>query len=431
MSAHAPSRYSAVAIGLHWLIAAALIAMIPLGWWMSDAIADPARQAAAYAAFQLHKSIGLTILGLSLLRLGWRLTHRAPALPAGMNGLERFAAKATHAAFYALMILLPLSGWIYVSTGWMAGQDRPFAVATSWFGLAEVPNLPALSDAPVELRRATAFQVLSAHSLMAWGAIVLIALHVAAALKHQFVDRDGVMAAMVPWLRRPAEPVGGGDRGLVPVISGVAAIAALGLAAAALGRPEGAAPALPQTTRSPASSPVLVVTPGRAAAWTIDRKASTLGFSGQQSGQPFSGRFEGWDAQVWFDPADLAGSKAVVTIRTASARTGDATQEGSLGQAEWFDVGAFPTARFEVSEFRALGGDRFEAVGALKLKDRVTPVRLPFTFDAQDGAAKVAGTVRLDRTALGLGLLSDPGATLVSREIDVRIDILARRAPSG
>jgi cytochrome b561/polyisoprenoid-binding protein YceI len=424
------SRYGAVAIGLHWLIAVALIAMIPLGWWMSDAIVDAARQQQAYAAFQLHKSLGLTILGLSVLRLGWRLTHRPPALPAEMNGLERFAAKATHAAFYALMILLPLSGWIYVSAGWMAGQDRPFVVATSWFGLAEIPHLPGLAESPVGARRATAFQAMSAHSLMAWGAVVLIVLHVAAALKHQVVDRDGVMGAMVPWLRRPVERLGGHDQGLLPVAAGVAAIATLGLGAAVLGRPAAAVPQAAQAAAEPAAGPaVAAVAPGRAARWIVDPAASSLRFTGQQSGQPFSGRFDDWDAQIWFDPADLAGSKVAVTIRTASARTGDATQEGSLGQAEWFNVGAFPMARFEAGEFRDLGGGRFEAVGELTLKGVRTPVRLPFAYTEQAGVAGVAGTVRLDRTALGLGLLSDPGATLVSREIEVGIDVEARRAP--
>jgi polyisoprenoid-binding protein YceI len=324
---------------------------------------------------------------------------------------------------------MPLSGWIYVSTGWMAGQDRPFMVATSWFGLLEIPHLPGLAEGPVAGRRKAAFQALSAHSVMAWGAVALIALHVAAALKHQLIDRDGVMAAMVPWLRRPAASLGGQGRGLLPMTAGVAAIAALGLGAAILGRPPGAAPQTAPAAAQPAAGfAIAAVTPGRAAAWVVHRSASSLRFAGEQSGQPFSGRFEDWEAQVWFDPADLAGSKVVVTIHTASARTGDATQEGSLGQAEWFDVGAFPAAQFEAREFRKLGEGRFEAIGALTLKGRSTPVRLPFTFTEQDGAARVDGTVRLDRTALGLGLLSDPGATLVSREIEVRIEVAARRA---
>src|SRR6476646_7461764 len=104
-------RYTTVAIVLHWAIAAAILANFFVGWWMAKAIDDPATRLQAVAAFQLHKSLGLTVLALSVLRLLWRLTHRPPPLPEAMAGWEKFAAKATHWAFYALMIVVPLSGW--------------------------------------------------------------------------------------------------------------------------------------------------------------------------------------------------------------------------------------------------------------------------------------------------------------------------------
>ncbi|MEG2314331.1 cytochrome b, partial [Brevundimonas sp.] len=106
-----PNRYSVVAITLHWLIAIAILSMIPMGWWMSDAINDPSQQALAYRVFQIHKSVGFLILALTVLRVLWRLTHPVPALPLEMKGWEQFAARATHVAFYALMIAMPLTGW--------------------------------------------------------------------------------------------------------------------------------------------------------------------------------------------------------------------------------------------------------------------------------------------------------------------------------
>ena len=120
----AAPRYSAVAVALHWVIALCILSMIPMGWWMTAAIEQPGSQAAAYRLFQLHKSIGFLILALTLVRIVWRLTHRPPALPAGMKRWEAFAAHATHAAFYALMLGLPLTGWLYVSAGWAVSQDR-------------------------------------------------------------------------------------------------------------------------------------------------------------------------------------------------------------------------------------------------------------------------------------------------------------------
>lgn len=99
------ARYSAVAMILHWLVAGFLLANLALGWWMKQLIGLD-----QFETFQLHKSIGMSVLALSILRLLWRVTHRAPALPETMNALERFAAHATHLFFYGMMILMPLTG---------------------------------------------------------------------------------------------------------------------------------------------------------------------------------------------------------------------------------------------------------------------------------------------------------------------------------
>lgn len=169
------------------------------------------------------------------------------------------------------------------------------------------------------------------------------------------------------------------------------------------------------------------MTPGTAAAWTIDSAASSIGFTGTHAGKGFNGRFDRWQGQVWFDPADLAGSKAVVTVHTASARTGDPTQEGSLQGAEWFDPTQYPEARFEASSFRSLGGDKYEATGTLKIKTVTVPVVLPFTFTETGGVATVEGKLELDRTALNLGMESDATADWVSKMIGVQIKVSAKR----
>ncbi|MNE43015.1 hypothetical protein D3C80_1371690 [compost metagenome] len=170
------------------------------------------------------------------------------------------------------------------------------------------------------------------------------------------------------------------------------------------------------------------VTPGTATAWTIDKAASSIEFSGTHAGKAFKGRFEQWEGQIWFDPADLAGSKAVVLVRTGTAKTGDATQEGSLTGAEWFDPSAYPTARFETTAFKALGGNRYEATGTLRIKTTSVPVVLPFTFDEANGVATMAGRLELDRTLLNLGMTSDAGGDWVSKAIGVEIRVKAKRA---
>jgi cytochrome b561 len=195
------SRYSLVAIVLHWLIAFAVIATIPLAWWMTDNVSNASEQARVFAAYQLHKSIGLSVLGLTLLRLLWRLAHGAPPLPEGMRGWERRAARLSHFLLYLLMILLPVTGWIYVSAGWNAAADMPFAIPTLWFGQFEWPHIAALAEASAATRSATAKAAVTAHAWMGYGALLLVLLHAGAALKHHVIDRDDVLARMLPLLR--------------------------------------------------------------------------------------------------------------------------------------------------------------------------------------------------------------------------------------
>ena len=179
----AAPRYTATAIVLHWTIAVAIIGNMLLGWWMHRAIETQGSQGSAIAAFQLHKSIGLTVLVLSLLRLLWRWLHRPPPLPAHTPAWEKLAAKAVCWTFYALMIGVPVSGWLYVSTQWRG--DAPLNVPTLWFGLIEIPHLFGLNDSTRALRESFASTTLAAHELLVWSTLALLALHIAAALKHR------------------------------------------------------------------------------------------------------------------------------------------------------------------------------------------------------------------------------------------------------
>lgn len=195
------TRYTTVAIFLHWTLAILVLGMIPVGWWMSDAVLDPALRSKAGQAFQLHKSVGFTILGLTIIRLIWRLTHKAPPLPQAMPAWEKSLAKLTHGLFYFLMLALPVTGWVYVSAGYSVTFERFFQVATTWFGLMEVPHLAPVAGQPEEARKAIGIAAITAHSKLAWGVIILGGLHVAAALKHHLFNRDDVLTRMIPFLK--------------------------------------------------------------------------------------------------------------------------------------------------------------------------------------------------------------------------------------
>lgn len=188
-----PSTYSSVAIALHWLIAALMLTNIGLAWYFTR-LKGPAE----VAPLALHKSIGITVLLLTLLRIGWRLTHRSPPLPPAMKGWERFLARATHYVFYGLLLFMPLSGWAMVSASPLI-KVHP----TVLFGLVPWPAfpLPGLgADQLHDARRLFGFT----HSSLALLAYAMIVLHVAAALKHHLIDRDDVLTRMAPLLRGKA-----------------------------------------------------------------------------------------------------------------------------------------------------------------------------------------------------------------------------------
>lgn len=175
------NRYSTVSLILHWLIAALVVTQVAL---------ITAYQSTESRDFvNAHKSVGLTILVLTLVRLGWRIANPAIPLPDTMRRWEKLLARATHVLFYAFLIGMPLVGWAASSA---AGRE------IQWFGLFSWPLLPVGGG------REVAGQLMDMHELAAKALYVLIALHVAGALKHQFVDRDNVLHRMIPWIpRRP------------------------------------------------------------------------------------------------------------------------------------------------------------------------------------------------------------------------------------
>ena len=179
------SRYHGVSMALHWVLALALALMFGVGLYMADLPFSPLR----LKLYNWHKWAGVVILALSLARLLWRLTHRPPALPkrieAAMPGWQMRAYHATHGLLYALFFIVPLVGWAYSSA---AG----FSIVL--FGVLALPDF-------VSPDKALAVLIKPWHELTAFALAGLAALHVAAALKHHWVDRDGLLQRMLPGLR--------------------------------------------------------------------------------------------------------------------------------------------------------------------------------------------------------------------------------------
>ena len=191
MSTTSTTRYTQVAIILHWLIALAIIVNIFLAFYSEPFFEtkDKADEAFGFLLMGWHKAAGITVIFLSFARLGWRMINPPAPLPAGMQGWEVALSKITHALFYLLMILVPLAGWIMVSA-------HPANHPLDWFGLFPLPQLPIADD------KAIARQWAEVHEITAFLMIGLIVLHVAAALKHHFINRDDVLTRMAPWVKR-------------------------------------------------------------------------------------------------------------------------------------------------------------------------------------------------------------------------------------
>jgi cytochrome b561 len=181
-------RYRRIAMLLHWTIAGAILFMFWLGPYMAGL---PETDPIQFPLFQLHKSIGLTILVLTFVRTVWRFSNLVPALPGHLPHWERMAARAVHHGLYALMIAAPLFGWASVSAA-------PLGVPTMWFGLFEWPDIPFLGDLRRVQKQLLVRPLEDTHAVLAFLMMGLVALHIAAALKHHFHDRDSVLRHMLP-----------------------------------------------------------------------------------------------------------------------------------------------------------------------------------------------------------------------------------------
>jgi cytochrome b561 len=367
-------RYNAVAMLVHWFTALAVIGLLVVGNIMADMPGiDPVTHQPnldRLALFNWHKSFGVTVLLLTCFRLAWRLTHRPPALPAEMPAWEIKVAHVTHWAFYALLLLVPLLGWVLVSAS-------PRNVPTVLFGTFQWPHIPLLADLDVQVKKDYRKSFEFAHASAAYVMAGLIALHVGAALRHRFMLKDKVAQRMLPRI--------------VPALL------------------------------------LLAAPPMQAAEWQVDSGKSSLGFVGSLSGKEFEGHFKSWQADISFDAADPAAGHAKVVIDMASAVTGDKQRDLALPNSDWFDAKKSPQAFFEAAGFAAKGGNVYEAKGTLTIRGIERPVALPFTLDIMGDAAHAKGGLDIVRTDYGVGQGEWSDGSSVALKVSIVFDLTARK----
>ena len=176
-------------MSLHWLIAILIIVNVILA--LTD---DFWPEGWERYVIDLHKSIGITVLGLAILRLLWRVTHRPPALPKSFPTLERGAAHTAHLLLYVLIFALPLSGWAHDSA-WVAAASHPMKL----YFLVPWPRIGYFMALDPQTKDVLHTQLGELHTWLGYVLYVVLFLHVAGALKHEFIDRESVVRRMLPW----------------------------------------------------------------------------------------------------------------------------------------------------------------------------------------------------------------------------------------
>ena len=372
------SDYTPAAKGLHWLIALLIFVLFPLGWVMDDFTGLQ-----KFQAFNLHKSLGLTVLVLMVLRIGWRMFNPVPELPASMPELQRKAAHAAHALLYIATFAIVLAGWALISA-----SDKPSVL----FQMTSIPKLPWLSSlAPADMK-AYHHLLEGVHGFLGWVLLVLIVVHIAGALYHGIVLKDGILTSMKPnFGKRP---------------SGLAiALLAFGAGTFAMGGAGGKA---------------------AASEWSVKPEASQIAFEVSGGGNTTKGTFGQYKAEIEFDP-DLPEQTTVrVLLNMNSAATGTPDADEALKSAEFFNPAQFPTAQYAARGAQALGSGRYLLNGRLTLKGVTKPVSLPFLFNIKSGTARVNAETTINRLDFGVGQETVAGLA-VDNDVKLTIDLTAVR----
>lgn len=392
--------YGSVAKTFHWLTALLILSALALGLIAdraAQAVVDPnvastdADVARAALLFSLHKTIGITVFFVALLRIFWALIQPKPGLLNAEHKLEALAAETVHWLLYGSLVLVPLTGWIHhaATTGfapiwWPFGQNLPFV--------------------PKDAHVAELFAGL--HYVLQWVLIGALVLHIVGAVKHHVIDRDMTLRRMLPGSAELPQPPAQ-KHSLVPLFvalilwgGALSGGAALGLYSHGTDQTE--------VTELEAVQSDWQVTEG------------SLGITVQQFGSPVSGAFGDWTAAITFDEPDAPGpaGSVDVTIAIGSLTLGSVTDQ-AMG-ADFFNVDAFPTATFKGDITKTDTG--YEVTGPLTVRDQSVPITLPFTLDLQGNTATMNGKLELNRLDFAVGAhMPDEGSLGFGVDVDITL----------
>lgn len=397
MLGNSEATYGAVTKAFHWLTVLLMITIIPLALIAHELPFGTSEELARKAwYYSFHKTLGVTLFCVALLRIAWAAVQPKPFPVRFDNKLEHMLAETVHWVLYAGLVIVPLTGWIHhaASEGfapiwWPLGQSLPL-----------VPKSEGVSQFFAMLHYLT-------KNLLV-GAVVL---HVVGALKHHFWDRDVTLRRMLP---------GRTDPGLLPPPHKTR-LPVIGAGAAYLAALVAGATLFATTERTETVSAVALE--HASSGWQVEE--GTLEITTKQLGSDLKGSFADWTAAIEFSETPDSDGKhgsVEVTVAIGSLTLGSVTNDAL--NADFLSAETHPTASFTADLIAA--GEAYEAVGVLTLKGAEVPLTLPFELAIDGDGAQMSGQITLDRTAFGIGQ-SYPDEATVAFGVLVDVALTALR----
>ncbi|MDE0852689.1 cytochrome b/b6 domain-containing protein [Yoonia sp.] len=392
MITNTTTRYGLVARFFHWTIAILILVDIALGLLGKFTPRSGDTVAFLQVLYSAHKTIGVTVLSLAVLRVIWAISQPRPVPLHPERRVETFAAETAHWVLYAAIFVLPISGWVM--------HSAEVGFASIWWPFAQ--NLPFIPKS-----ESLAITAANVHWISGIILAVTISAHISGALKHAVLDRDGTLARM--WSGRDV-----GNGSATHTNKSTALLTAFAIWVFAIG---GAVTVFAPTHYDAATSQLPAP---QTAGWVVQN--GNLSITITQIGAQVMGGFASWQATIDYDPETGTGSVNVV-IDATSLTLGSVSDQAK--GSEFFDVTSHAQAVFE-GEIMQINGSKHTATGTLTLVEQTVPVTLDFDLYVTEGIATVSGGTLLDRRDFGMGAAYQDESS-VGFSVDVLIELTATR----
>lgn len=394
-------RYGLIAQILHWVTAALILFLLPLGIYMHELPqGSDAEISQKVFLYSLHKSVGIALLLVALVRVLWAAFGKNPVALHAERKLETFAAETIHWLLYISIIAVPVAGWLhhaatdgFAPIWWFNNQDLPFV--------------------PKDAHLAEIFG--AAHFFFAATLVISLALHIAGALKHALIDKDSTLARMVPGQAVDASGVDmSAKHSRAPVaLAGALFLLAIGISYASVQVASG-------------GSSGEMVSQQTSGDWQVRSAESSLNITIIQNGAPVSGSFAAWNADITFDPEQLPQASVLAKIDVASLSLGSVTSQAL--SADFLKADEFPNAVFTATDFSKLADGSFSVAGGLELAGAKASATVDFTVVIENDIARMTGSATLNRLDFGIGATGFSNENSVAFPVEIQIQIVADRA---